>query len=367
MKVLHSAALLRPPSGIINQMRFEQKAADKLGLDWDVKLFCPDGWVEPDRIIEKSKIVRSNSKKSIFNKVKDWFSLRYEYHRWLKSHEVDVFVLRYYVHDPFQLYFAKTCKKPVFFVHHTLEGPELAMPGGITGWIRSKLEVWLGRPTIAYSQGIIGVTQEIIEYEKNRCGILDKQAILYPNGVLINDPPVEDKRSHRPEFLFVAGHFSPWHGLDLLLNDMANCNDDFILHLVGEVPGSERALAEKDDRIILHGMKTQNEIRKIAMSCWFGLSSFALHRNNMRQACTLKVREYLMMGLPVVAGYDEVFTHKMNGYYKKIEPSIHDLLRYAKECPRYSRSEVVEVSSHEINKENLLCDLHKTLLACQKT
>lgn len=363
MKVLHAAALLRPPAGIINQMRWEQLAADELGLDWTSKVFCPAKWAEPERVIHASKTVRANQTDSSLKKLRDWIWLRREYHLWLKSQEkyFDIFVLRYYVHDPFQYEFVKNCRKPVFFVHHTLEGPELAGAGSMSSLARSAFEKALGGPTISKSTGIIGVTDEIIEYERKRANVKNKKVILYPNGIIMNDPPVEDKRREVPEFLFVAGYFSPWHGLDLLLKDMRTNNKNFVLHLVGNLSDSDRKVAESDHRIVRHGMKTHSEIREIAATCWAGLSSFALYRNNMHQACTLKVREYLMMGLPVLSGYEDVFSSDMK-YYRRIEPSVEDLLQFSNEIINYSRLEVRDCSRKQIDKVTLLKSLNNSLL-----
>src|SRR5690554_1038659 len=139
MRFLHAAALLRPPSGIINQMRWEHEAANELGIDWSVKLYCPQGWIEPEEYIEASPKVKAGDPAK--GKPTDWFRFRYGYYQWLMSQEdnYDAFVLRYYVHDPFQLLFARRCSKPVYFVHHTLEVPELRLPGTLPAKMRAKL------------------------------------------------------------------------------------------------------------------------------------------------------------------------------------------------------------------------------------
>jgi len=47
-------------------------------------------------------------------KLLDWMRFRHSYCQWLLSQieEYDAFVLRYYVHDPFQLMFIRRCPKP---------------------------------------------------------------------------------------------------------------------------------------------------------------------------------------------------------------------------------------------------------------
>lgn len=363
MKVLHTAALLRPPSGILNQMRWEQEAANALGIDWRVKMFCPSGFIKPEEIIQEANSVRFDKNKRKISKIFDWFSLRCEYHQWLKSqeNEVDIFVLRYYVHDPFQLQFVKTSKKPVFFVHHTLEGPELAMPEGLGAKGRSFLDNLLAPPTIRAASGTIGVTNEIIKYEKQRAGQPKKTSILYPNGIMFDDGLLaDDERTDVPEFLFVASFFAPWHGLDLLLESIQTSDTKFVLHLVGDLSEEDRNMAEADSRIVLHGRKNQQEIRRIAARCWGGISSFALHRKNMKEACTLKVREYLMMGLPVYAGYVEMLSESFP-YYEKGTASIEALLDFFSALRLIERSLVKSESKPYLDKKILLSSLFEKL------
>ncbi|MEK5745027.1 glycosyltransferase family 1 protein, partial [Acinetobacter variabilis] len=91
------------------------------------------------------------------------------------------------------------------------------LPGGFSGWLRSQLESQLGKPTISTAKGIIGVTQEILNYEKLRSSSFDKASFIYPNGIIYKTLDLLDKRNEKiPELLFVA-NFAPWHGLDLLL------------------------------------------------------------------------------------------------------------------------------------------------------
>src|SRR5690554_2091947 len=99
MKFLHSAALLRPPSGIINQMRWEHEAANELNLDWDVRLYCPTGWIEPEGFVEAAPGIQAADPNRA--KLYDWVRFRHSYYRWLFSQvgNYDGFLLRYYVHD----------------------------------------------------------------------------------------------------------------------------------------------------------------------------------------------------------------------------------------------------------------------------
>lgn len=358
MRILHSAAFLKPSSGMLNQMRWEQEAAHTLGLDWRVRMFCPENWVEQSEIICAAKSLKSQPDQNLLSKAKGWFDLRNEYHQWLKSEEdnVDVFLLRYNVHDFLQLKFISECKKPVCLVHHTLEVPELASSGGIVSKARAGFEEVIGKHAIRRSHVTVGVTNEIIKYEKQRASQLDKPTVLYPNGIMFNHSVLIDRRFVVPELLFVASSFVAWHGLDLLLKEMKTNKSNFVLHLVGDLMPEDLLIAANDSRIVLHGRKSHRDIQTIAESCWVGLSSFALERKGMTEACTLKVREYLMMGLPVYAGYKETFPDSFQ-FYQNGSLSVDKILDFARSFRNTDKMLISELSKPHIDKISALSRL----------
>ena len=80
----------------------------------------------------------------------------------------------------------------------------------------------------------------------------------------------------------------------------------------------------------------------------------------MREACTLKVREYLMLGIPVYAGYTDVFPESFR-FYKKGEADIEAILNFAHSQRISSRIEICVASHPYINKEILLEKLYDEL------
>ncbi|MFH4122496.1 glycosyltransferase family 1 protein, partial [Acinetobacter baumannii] len=77
---------------------------------------------------------------------------------------------------------------------------------------------------------------------------------VYPNGIISqHDIILDDRNDNIPEIVFIASYFNGWHGLDLLLHNLSSINDDFILHIVGDVSVEDELLAKKDSRVILHG------------------------------------------------------------------------------------------------------------------
>lgn len=361
LRVLHSAALLRPSSGMVKQMEWEQAAADDLYLNWQVKMYCPANTKVVSNVLHNDLKLDASKLTGSLSKLLAWIKLRINYHRWLllQQDEIDVFLLRYYVHDPFQLLFLFLCKKPVYFVHHTLEVPELSLSGGLVSLIRANIERVLGFFSIRKASGVIGVTQEIVDYELKRAKALNKPGYVYPNGIIFSDYLLEDLRAQDvPELLFVA-NFSPWHGLDLLLNEVKSTNASFVLHLVGEIPSELESLLS-DPRIKAHGVLTYQQITSLSQQCWIGLSTFALFRKNMKQACPLKVREYLMLGLPVYSDSQDVIPEGVP-YFKKGSERLDEILEFAHATREFNKRNISEMSRECIDKKSLLCRLYAWL------
>lgn len=358
MKVLHSTAFLTPSAGQLTQLQWERASALALGLNWDTKVYCPAGAMQPSELTCFSSEVSASDRAGWLRKGPAWFRFRHAYHNWLQSmsDDYDVFVLRYYFHDPYQYAFVRRAKCPVYFVHHTLEVPEMFSSHSLPGYLRGVGDMLLGPATLRRANGIIGVTREIADYECARANLDKEHSFVYPNGVEYTNTVIDDNRSGIPEFLFVAGTFAVWHGLDDLLETLKISRENIRLHLVGHVPERERLTAQNDQRVVLHGSMGHAEIRTLAAACDLGLSSFRLDRNNMKQACTLKVRDYLSMGLPVYAGYEDIFPQKFP-FFVNGPLDIGAMVAFANRCRNITRREVSDAARPYIEKQVLLRSL----------
>ena len=363
MRVVHAASFLKPSSGIVQQMEWEQMAATSLGLDWQVIIFSSTSVTSKLSAMSFLERLFFILKFKKFKQLIELVSLRMNYYRWLESieDEVDIFLLRHSLYDIQQLRFISECKKPVYLVHHTLEIKELALQGGWLGYLKVMAETWLGKKSIVRSRATVGVTNEIVAYEIARSQQLDRPSIVYPNGVIYDGRILADRRHAIPEIIFVASMFFPWIGLDLLLEEMRNSTAVFRLHLVGELDSKDHLLAVQDKRITIHGHKSANEIETLAESCWIGLSSFGLFRKGMSEACALKVRDYLRMGLPVFSGYHETLPTNFK-YYRNSKLIMDDILHFALENRNATRQEVANSAQPYIDKVELLKRLSEQMI-----
>lgn len=371
MKILHSAALLSPSSGMLKQMLWEQEASKNLHYHWNTVMYCPSGdnnTFIPDDLQKICKfdtnIFHSSDTKRIV-KIQNWLKLRQNYYKWLALQDCDVYLLRYYVHDYLQYQFIKTIKKPVFLIHHSFEIPELALPNTFSAYIRSCSENFIGKLSLNAAFGLIGVTPEILRYEQNRLGKKAKQTqncLIYPNGFNFKNHqiPLDNRDSSDINILFLATNFDPWHGLDLLIQELKSTNAHFTIHIVGKISIFEKCELESDTRVRLHTSLTSKEIGDLASICDIGLSSFALMRKNMEQACTLKVREYLSNGLPVYSGHKDIFPDDFI-FYKYESLNLERMLTYARSMKKYSRNEIILQSTGYIDKESLVKNLYLSI------
>lgn len=353
MRVLHAAYASDPAAGVMRQMAVEQSAAQGLGLDWSVRFFVPAGTPGGERD------VAVEGREPAANRL----AFKREYYRWLTeaARNCDVLLLRYLRYDPLQLRFLARCDIPVFLVHHTLEGPQILQEGGRLARVKWHLDAILVKRCHALATGIVAVTEEIAAYERLRSGV-DVPQLIYPNGIAYHGEPAALPllAEEPPALLFVASRFVDWHGLDLVLESARRSSAPFTLHVVGEIDAAQRRAVEGDTRFCLHGLLSHTQVEQLAARCCVGLGSFALHRKDMHQACTLKVREYLVAGLPVYAGHADVFDEAFP-YFRHGECELEPMIDFARRFSSVSRRDVAAAARPWIDKERLVAKLYGEL------
>ena len=80
----------------------------------------------------------------------------------------------------------------------------------------------------------------------------------------------------------------------------------------------------------------------------------------MKEACPLKVREYLANGLPVYAGHKDVFPSTFE-YFRFGLPRMDHILDYARTVVSFPQHQVREAASDFIDKRILLRQLSDQL------
>ena len=354
-RVLHAALMSHYEPGIYRQMAWEQEAAED--FEWRTRIFTSLDIPDPSGILVRWK----PKGRWAGTKVGAWINFRRAYYRWLAAQAVnlDVILVRHSLYDPFRAPAMRKLSTTVGSVHHTLELPELethgASPAAMT---RRLLEKSVGTMSVRSADLVIGVTDEIRRYELGRRRSAAGSCV-YPNGVHVPEEAPLDKRGDVPELLFVAGSFHSWQGLDLLLENARSAECEFILHIVGNVDGRISRSVD-DERIVFYGPLDARELESLSSRSWVGLSSFALERKGMLEACPLKVREYLSQGLPVYAGHVDVFPRSAP-FYQIGPPDLSKIVEYAHEMRLVTKKAIKQQATPYIDKRSLVARLEHCL------
>jgi hypothetical protein len=149
--------------------------------------------------------------------------------------------------------------------------------------------------------GLVFVTRELAR--EPAFARFRKPSIVVANGIRLADVvAVPPARNDRPRLIFMGHPRSPWHGVDKL-NALAAAFPTWAFDVVG--PGADELLGPQAPNVTMHGVLRQPDYRPLLAAADVAVSTLALHRNRMEEACPLKLREYLAAGLPSIIGYED--------------------------------------------------------------
>ena len=321
LRVVHAAGQLRASAGIEQQMLWEQEAADALDLDWTSMLIRPKGVSG-----STSRALHEIELRDPGHDLRTWIAFRRRYYALLASLDPapDVLLLRHNVHDPFEARFIASHRN-VVTVHHTIEDAE------------------------------------ILAHERSRCVNCASATFVYPNGRLLDDALPPDRRD-RLRMAFVATEFAPWQGLEGLLDRLAASTAEVELDVVGSLSAEQERRCAKDQRVRVHGLLDQGALRDVLAAATVGIAALRADGKGLTQACSLKVRDYLAAGVPVVSGHDDVFPDGFP-YYRRTGTDIEAILAAAHEWRSVDRATVREAARPHIDKVELVRRLHGELVA----
>ena len=169
---------------------------------------------------------------------------------------------------------------------------------------RGKIFYWMNRLTrnltFASVSGFIPPTRELIRAFPAK---YNKPNVVISNGIDLSSaellPPAKNTN---PVITMVASPGMDWHGVDKLIHFAEKC-PDVIVNIVGYSSADVQMTIPSNAR--LHGFLNRTQLREIYLTTDVACGTLALHRKDMDEACTLKVREALAYGLPVIIAYHD--------------------------------------------------------------
>lgn len=330
MKVAHINCLVSKKGllGVEKKLAAQAKAIALLGLDMDVFYLNFGRQLQDDRV---------HFHKHGEGFLNEGLSVLYRYSfisRHIDTDRYDLLVLRYSGGDfsLFSSFFRDNAGK-IVTEHHTKElheayTYETTLPQKVVTLL---MERFLGPKMITRCGGLIGVTDEIKVYELGRAGV-SIPACTIPNGVLVEDVPFSRHASYNGEvlkLLCIANSFDAWHGLDRVLAGLQSYSSQKpFLHLkvVGNVSAKYMNLTSHLNHNVhvkidflgrLYGLK----LEEVFENTHVALSSLAVFRNKLQEACTLKTREYAARGLPFVIGYHDPDLEGADEFFMTVPPN----------------------------------------------
>ena len=121
--------------------------------------------------------------------------------------------------------------------------------------------------------------------------------------------PLDAPNNETPRLVFIGTPGYSWHGVDKLV-ELARTFPDLHIDIVGydQLPEHEPL----PPNLTLHGYLNADGYRKVMAGCDLAISTLALYRKGMEEACPLKTRECLAYGLPMVLPYVDTDLKDLN-------------------------------------------------------
>lgn len=156
--------------------------------------------------------------------------------------------------------------------------------------------------------GFVFVTHEL----QSRFTAFTQPSSVIANGISLAEfaeaPPCS---SVSPRLVFIGTRDTPWHGLERVV-ELAGLFPEVEI----EVIGTESVPAPPTVRF--HGSLSRERYEPMLQAATAAIGTMGLFKKKMAEACPLKVREYLALGLPVLAAYRDTDVPEGADYFLQL-------------------------------------------------
>jgi len=148
--------------------------------------------------------------------------------------------------------------------------------------------------------GFVFVTYELSN--KKAYKKFNKAYAVIPNGIKLDEfDPLPPNYNSGVNLVFLGQSDYSWFGVDKILF-LAKNFPEWKFHIIGFSNKSN----EKDlTNVLFYDFLPREKYEELLKSADCAIGTLSLHRNKMNEACSLKVREYLAFGLPIIIGYSD--------------------------------------------------------------
>jgi hypothetical protein len=209
--------------------------------------------------------------------------------------------------------FFRTHGDQLVLEHHSDAVEELKLMPYI-GRLFSRVEAFLAPRYQRNIRRIVGVTEELTRYGLWSAAP-DAAGKTISNGIAVagvSPTGFQKFDGKNLNLIFVGSSPAPWHGVDRLLLGLQDYQGPvrFTINLIGEPSVRTREVAEilrnhANVTVNQPGKKYGDELNSYFQKATLAVSTLALHRKKLTQACSLKTREYIARGVPFIYAYDD--------------------------------------------------------------
>jgi len=359
MKVAHITLMRDYIPGIYKKIKERSYITKNKKIDFYIINMSLEFQEDNIKIIKTdNKLPRNNLLQKIYYKLNNFNVLLQQ-----DFQSYDWIILRYPMGEFGWKNFLNKYGNKIISEHHTNEEAELLSTGRFIDKLKYIYEKIRSKSYLEKVRGIIAVTEEIRQIELKKVSSFKPSATI-SNGIdikSINFTKFKKFDGKELNLIFVASFFSPWHGLDIFLDSMEKYkgNIKINLHLVGDVSKSDRDKIEKinknsvNAKVILYGRKDNEELDKIFANSTIAISTLALSRTKMKEACPLKTREYIARGIPFIYGYKDTDLMGNEDFSLKIEEENIGLEKIIDFANKVSQSKDISYEMRQFALEKL--------------
>lgn len=148
----------------------------------------------------------------------------------------------------------------------------------------------------------IFVSTELSQTKRFKKYIKPGKSTVISNGIALERITKLEisSKTNEFEFIFLGQDGQPWHGVEQII-ELARVMPEYKFHIVGiSIP-----LINQSQNLFFYGHLTEVEYLPIASKCCAAIGTLNLKAKKMKEGSSLKLREYLALGLPVIIRYSD--------------------------------------------------------------
>jgi len=239
---------------------------------------------------------------------KSWYNYLSEY---LKNCQMNDII---YLRMPFPTlycyqFFCRKRKFKIILEHQSIEYLEYL---GKRNIIYPIFDIIFGSKIRSMADGMVGVTSQIMEYQKRRLNNGFIPGIVIGNGINPENVPMRTPPSYDGSeiHVLIASNINRSYGIDRFIRGMAQSSRKIILHIAGTGPEltalKKLVVSHKlEERVIFYGWVTGKDYDELFNKCHIGISALGAHRWGLVEASTLKDRDYCARGMPFIGSHHD--------------------------------------------------------------